>query len=194
VLPCLSLLALSHLFQTRTISQNLRVPLSPPHALGSAGASPYLAPRFPRVGSAGAPIPHHAFDSAGGALPVIPSSALVGAKEKARLGIEQQQAIKKKEREDQLRHPKFWQSRFGELDGGDSGGTGKKLTFLKRAELVETLKANGLPHAGRNAQLVERLRTWIEDDMCQAQLKDLERLRQQRTYQQATSDKTYSFG
>ncbi len=71
---------------------------------------------------------------------------------------------------------------------------GEKLSFLKRAELVESLKANGLPHSGRKAQLVERLRTWIEGDMCRAQLKDLERLRQQRTYQQATSDKTYSFG
>jgi hypothetical protein len=54
------------------------MPLSPPHALGSAGASPYLAPRSPRVGSAGAPLPHHAFGSAGGALPVTSSSSLVG--------------------------------------------------------------------------------------------------------------------
>jgi hypothetical protein len=30
VFPCLSLLALSRLFQPRTISQSLRVPLSPP--------------------------------------------------------------------------------------------------------------------------------------------------------------------
>jgi hypothetical protein len=77
VFSSLSLPALSRLFQPRTISQNLRVRLSP-HALGSADASPSLDPRSPRVGSAGAPLPHHAFGSAGGTLPVNPSSSLVG--------------------------------------------------------------------------------------------------------------------
>jgi hypothetical protein len=59
---------------------------------------------------------------------------------------------------------------------------------------VAALKANSLLHSGRKAQLVERLRTWIEGDIRQKQLLELERLRKQKIQNQATSDKTYSFG
>ena len=114
----------------------------------------------------------------------------LASKEEARLREDSKREDAKRAQENKLRDPRYWKTRFANLEKDGASG----FAYLKRAELVAALKANSLLHSGRKAQLVERLRTWIEGDIRQKQLLELERLRKQKIQNQATSDKTYSFG